>query len=77
MTEEEINLLYMRLAFQYEATIDMLLVKGLIDNDLVAAARKNSMVYWVRKNYGHPKKSGTIMELYGYIRRMICHDSNL
>ena len=40
MTEEEISNLYIRLAFQYESAINTLFAKGLIDTDLVDAAKK-------------------------------------
>lgn len=40
MTEGEISGLYTRLTFQYESSIDALLVKGPIDTDLVAATKK-------------------------------------
>ena len=40
MTEEETRKLYIRLAFQYESSIDALLTKGLIDTDLAAATKE-------------------------------------
>lgn len=40
MTEEEISGLYTRLTFQYESSIDALLVKGLIDTDFAATTKK-------------------------------------
>lgn len=39
MTEEEISELYVRLAFQYESAIEMLLAKGVIDTDLVSVVK--------------------------------------
>ena len=40
MTEKEISVLYVRLAFQYESAIDTLLTKRLIDTDLATAAKE-------------------------------------
>lgn len=40
MVEKEISELYIRLAFQYEFTIDILLAKRLIDTELATAAKE-------------------------------------
>ena len=40
MTEEEISELYTHLAFQYESSIDSLLVRQIIDSDVAATSRE-------------------------------------
>ena len=40
MNEKEIRECYIRLAFQYESTIDALLSKGLIDMEAAVAAKE-------------------------------------
>lgn len=66
MTEEEISEFYMRLAFQYEFAIDASLAKRLIDTDLAAVAKEKFYDSLNAKNFGHPKKSETIMKRYAY-----------
>ena len=40
MTPEEMNDLYIRIAFQYESALNQLVDKGLVDKDLADATRK-------------------------------------
>ena len=49
MTEKEVGELYIRLAFQYELSIDALLAKGTIDTDLATAQYSHfyTLVYGV------------------------------
>lgn len=64
MTEEEIRNLYIRLAFQYESSIDALLTKGLIDTDLATAGKEKFYDSLNEEKLRTSKKLGTIMKLY-------------
>ena len=66
MTEEEIRKLYIRLAFQYESSIDALLTKGLIDTDLATATKEKFYDSLNEEKLRTAKKSETIMKLYAY-----------
>lgn len=75
MTEEEIGELYIRLAFQYESSIEVLLAKGLIDTDLAAATKKkfydslNEERLRASKNIGNYRETVSL-----YMRVLTCKD---
>jgi hypothetical protein len=58
MTEEDVSKLYIRLAFQYESAIDILLSKGLIDEDFATASKEKFYDSLDEENYGHRKNQG-------------------
>lgn len=67
MMEKEIGELYVRLAFQYEFSIDSLLARRIIDIDIDLAATSREKFYdsLDQENYGHLKESKPII----YLRR--------
>ena len=74
MAEEEISNLYVRLAFQYESAIDALLTKGLIDSDLVAAAKERFYDSLDEEKLRTAKKIRDYHETIRlYMRQMACN----
>ena len=75
MTEEEIRKLYIRLAFQYESSIDTLLTKGLIDTDLATAEKEK---FYDSRNEEKLRTSKKIRDYHEtirlYMRQMTCND---
>lgn len=75
MTEEEIRKLYIRLAFQYESSIDALLTKGLIDTDLAAATKEKFYDSLNEEKLRTAKKIRDYHETIRlYMRKMTCND---
>lgn len=73
MTEEKINELYIRLAFQYESTIGRLLDKKIIDQNLVDRHRKSFYVSSDEEKLRTAQKIGDSTEIIQrYMRGMIC-----
>lgn len=75
MTEEEIRKLYIRLAFQYESSIDTLLAKGLIDTDLATATKEQ---FYDSLNEEKLRTAQKIRDYHEticlYMRQMTCND---
>ncbi len=75
MTEKEISELYIRLAFQYESTIDMLLAKRLIDAELATATKEK---FYNSLNEEKLRASQKVRDYHEtirlYMRRMTCND---
>ena len=75
MTEEEISSLYVCLAFQYESAIEALLTKGLIDSDLVAAAKEKFYDSLNEEKVRTSQKIRNYRETISlYMRQMVCND---
>ncbi len=73
--EEETSKLYSRIAFQYEATLDMLTTKGLIDADFATESRKNfydSLNEEKLQTYRKIKEYREVIR--SYMIRMTCDD---
>lgn len=73
--EEKISKLYSRIAFQYEAMLDMLTTKGLIDADFASENREkfyDSLNQEKLQAYGKIKEYREIIR--SYMRRMTCDD---
>lgn len=63
MTEKEVSELYIRLAFQYESAIDILLTKRLIDTELATATKEKFYNTLDEEKLRSSKKSRTTMKL--------------
>lgn len=75
MTEEEIRNLYIRLAFQYESSIDALLTKRLIDTDLATAVKEKFYDSLNEEKLRTSKKVRDYHETIRlYMRQMTCND---
>ena len=75
MTEEKINELYIRLAFQYESAIGCLLDKKIIDQNLVDRHRKSFYVSLDEEKLWTAQKIGDYTEIIQrYMRGMICEN---
>ena len=75
MTEKEVSELYIRLAFQYESAIDMLLTKRLIDTELATAAKEKFYSTLDEERLRSSKKIKDYHETVRlYIRKMCCND---
>lgn len=75
MTEKDISELYIRLAFQYESAIDMLLAKRLIDKELAAATKEKFYNSLDEEKLRTSKKIRDYHETIRlYMRRMTCND---
>lgn len=75
MVEKEISELYIRLAFQYESAIDILLTKRLIDTELATATKEK---FYNTLDEEKLRTSQKIRDYYEtirlYMRRMTCND---
>ena len=67
MTEKEVGELYIRLAFQYESSIDSLLARQIIDTDLATTSRETFYDSLNEEKLRTSKKSGTTVKLCAYI----------
>ena len=75
MTEKELSELYIRLAFQYESAIDMLLTKRLIDTELATAAKEKFCNSLDEEKLRISQKIRDYHEtICLYMRRMTCDD---
>lgn len=75
MAEKEISELYIRLTFQYESAIDILLVKHLIDTELATAAKEKFYDSLDEEKLPTFQKIEDYHEtISSYMRRMLCND---
>lgn len=75
MTSEEINKLYIRIAFQHESALDQLVSKELIDKDLADRFRKTFYDSLDEEKLRTSQKIGNHTEIIRrYMRGMICED---
>jgi len=74
MTEKEISELYIRLAFQYESAIDILLTKRLIDTELAIATKEKFYNTLDEEKLRSSKRIRDYHETIRlYMRRMTCN----
>ena len=66
MTEKEVGELYTRLAFQYESSIDSLLVRRIIDTDLATTSREKFYDSLNEEKLRTSKKTEITMKLCAY-----------
>ena len=75
MTPEEMNDLYIRIAFHYESTIDRLAGKGLLDKDFVDSHRKTFYDSLDEEKLRASQKIRSQTEIMQrYVRAMVCGD---
>ncbi len=75
MTPEEMNNLYICIAFQYESAINQLVDKGLVDKDLADQSRKNFYDSLNEEKLRTSQKIKNHTEIIRrYMRGMICRD---
>ena len=73
MTSEEMNDLYIRVAFHYESTVDRLLGKGLLNKDFAEYHRKTFYDSLNEEKLRTFQKIGSQIEIMQrYVRAMVC-----
>jgi len=75
MTEEEISRLYIRIAFQYESALDLLVDKGIVDQGFVDEHKETFYSTLDEEKLRISKKIKSYTEVIcSYMRGMICED---